>query len=124
MSGSSTDGANSWSGLTFDSAGNLYGTTSSGGLYGGGTVFELMPNTGGQWTEKILHNFNQNGIDGSYPVAGVIFDAAGNLYGTAFGGGPGGQGIVYSLIPPRPASGPRISSMISAAATGAIPGAI
>ena len=99
MSGSSTDGANSWSGLTFDSAGNLYGTTSSGGLYGGGTVFELMPNTGGQWTEKILHNFNQNGIDGSYPVAGVIFDAASNLYGTAFGGGPGGQGIVYSLIP-------------------------
>jgi uncharacterized repeat protein (TIGR03803 family) len=69
------------------------------GRIGGGTVFELMPNTGGQWTEKILHNFNQNGIDGSYPVSGVIFDAAGNLYGTASGGGPGGQGIVYSLIP-------------------------
>jgi uncharacterized repeat protein (TIGR03803 family) len=99
MSGSSTDGANSWSGLTLDSAGNLYGSTAAGGLYGGGTVFELMPNTGGQWTEKILHNFNQNGIDGSYPVSGVIFDAAGNLYGTASGGGPGGQGIVYSLIP-------------------------
>jgi uncharacterized repeat protein (TIGR03803 family) len=48
MSGSSTDGANSWSGLTLDSAGNLYGSTAAGGLYGGGTVFELMPNTGGQ----------------------------------------------------------------------------
>lgn len=99
MGSSSTDGSRSIAGVIFDAAGNLYGTASSGGLYGGGTVFELMPKAGGGWTEKTLHNFNLNGVDGNYPVASVIFDAAGNLYGTTYSGGSGGYGTVYSLIP-------------------------
>jgi uncharacterized repeat protein (TIGR03803 family) len=75
-------------GLVRDKAGNLYGTTGSGGAYGYGTVFELMPRAGGGWTEKVLHSFNFNGRDGIYPTAGVVQDAAGNLYGTTELGGP------------------------------------
>ncbi len=69
-------------GLIFDAAGNLYGTTLRlAALTGYGTVFELTPTAGGGWTEKVLHSFG-NGTDGANPHAGLIFDAAGNLYGT------------------------------------------
>ena len=79
-----TDGTSPQAGLIFDAAGNLYGTTATGGSTngdGGGTVFELSPGAGGNWTEKVLWNFG-NGTDGVRPIAGLIFDAAGNLYGT------------------------------------------
>ena len=85
--GSDTDGQNPVAGLIFDGAGNLYGTTPVGGIHGYGTVFELSPREGGGWTETVLHNFNYNGSDGALPEAGLIFDAAGNLYGTSFAGG-------------------------------------
>jgi uncharacterized repeat protein (TIGR03803 family) len=114
-----TDGGHPYAGVILDAAGNLYGTTAAGGAYDAGTVFEVSPTAGGGWTEKILHNFPQpvnsllnNGTDGSYPGAGVIFDAAGNLYGTTpvggNGGGPGGIctfpeeevcGVVFELSP-------------------------
>jgi uncharacterized repeat protein (TIGR03803 family) len=87
------DGSNPVGGLIMDSAGNLYGTTSIGGSAttcggnGCGTVFELSPKTGGGWAEKILHNFSANGIDGFYPNAGLVLDAAGHLYGTTQAGG-------------------------------------
>jgi uncharacterized repeat protein (TIGR03803 family) len=68
--------------LIFDSAGNLYGTTVRGGAYGDGTVFELSPVEGGVWTETVLHSFDDNGTDGYFPNSGLVFDAAGNLYGT------------------------------------------
>jgi uncharacterized repeat protein (TIGR03803 family) len=84
--------------LVFDTAGNLYGTTSSGGVYGAGTVFELTPASGGNWTEKTLHNFNY-GKDGNLPQAGLIIDASGNLYGTTYGGGVYGAGTVFELMP-------------------------
>ncbi len=71
-------------GLIFDDAGNLYGTTGAGGTYGYGTVFELTPAAGGGWTEQVLHNFND--ADGGKPQAGLILDAAGNLYGTTVRG--------------------------------------
>jgi len=85
------------SGLTFDNAGNLYGTTNGGGTYSAGTVFQLTP-SGSGWTEKILYSF-QGGNDGGIPVAGVIFDPSGNLYGTTSGGGQGGGGTVFKLTP-------------------------
>jgi uncharacterized repeat protein (TIGR03803 family) len=73
------------SGVAFDKAGNLYGTTTSGGLYGFGTVFELSPSASG-WTETVLHDFAW-GSDGAEPYNGVILDDAGNLYGTTGRGG-------------------------------------
>jgi uncharacterized repeat protein (TIGR03803 family) len=86
-------------GLIFDTAGNLYSTTSQGGTSNEGTVFELMPN-GGVWTEQTLYNFCSaaNCADGSSPYGGVIFDTAGNLYGTTLGGGAYGQGTVFELV--------------------------
>ena len=87
------------SGLTFDGAGNLYSTTWVGGLHGQGTVFELSPNTNGSWTQKVLHSFSHNGIDGYQPFAGVILDAAGNVYGTTEGGGAHDGGTVFKLSP-------------------------
>ena len=89
-------------GLIFDGAGNLYGTTIAGGTEcaadaGCGTVFKLTPKAGGGWAETVLHNFNFNGQDGVNPAAGVIFDGAGNLYGTTLGGGAYGYGTVFEL---------------------------
>jgi uncharacterized repeat protein (TIGR03803 family) len=83
-----SDGAAPESNLTFDAAGNLYGTTASGGgASHAGTVFELAPPStqGGAWTETVLYSF-AGGSDGKSPVAGLVFDAAGNLYGTTFFG--------------------------------------
>lgn len=92
------DGFNPTAGLIFDNAGNLFGTTYAGGSSGAGVVFELKPNSDGSWTESVLHNFVQ-GTDGANPHAGVIFDSAGNLYGTTYGGGPLGDDVVFKLSP-------------------------
>lgn len=82
--------------VIFDHAGNMYGTTEAGYLGGiGGTVYELMPSSGG-WTENTLHSFGAQG-DGTTPYAGVIFDTAGNLYGTTRYGGTNNEGTVYKL---------------------------
>ena len=54
---SGNDGFYPYAGLIFDAAGNLYGTTMEGGIYGQGMVFELTPTAGGGWTEKVLHSF-------------------------------------------------------------------
>lgn len=84
-----SDGGDPQTWLTFDSQGNIYGTTVTGGKFGYGTVFELSPSSGGQWTESVLHNFAGT-PDGKNPYGGVTFDAAGNLYGTTAAGGSGG----------------------------------
>jgi uncharacterized repeat protein (TIGR03803 family) len=78
-------------GLARDSAGNLYGTTVEGGVYGHGVVFKI--DSSGH--ETLLHSFN--GADGIYPIAGVTLDSAGNIYGTASSGGALGYGVVYKL---------------------------
>jgi len=87
------------SGLVLDAAGNLYGATFLGGRYGFGTVFELSPNAGGGWTEKVLHSFNHDGTDGFCPYASLVFDAAGYLYGTTVDGGIYGYGTVFRILP-------------------------
>jgi uncharacterized repeat protein (TIGR03803 family) len=93
------DGANPLSSLVMDSAGNLYGTAWLGGAYGAGDVFELSPSTGGGWTESVLYSFT-GGADGANPfTADLIFDKAGNLYGTTTGGGAQGLGVVFELTP-------------------------
>ena len=83
------------SGVIFDAAGNLYGTTEwgvAGGQYG--TVFKLTPNSDGSWSESVLHVFD--GWDGGNPAAQLTFDKAGNLYGTTTKGGTGGGSASFS----------------------------
>jgi len=98
------DGAAPFAGLVADPAGNLYGTTASGGngaCQGGcGTVFELSPNPDGTWTEAQLYSFT-GGNDGATPEAGVIFDQAGNLYGATIAGGTSRNGTVFRLAPSK-----------------------
>ena len=93
--GRGTDGSQPLSGMTFDSAGHLFGTTSVGGTTGNGTVFELT-RSGQTWTETVLYNF-AGGNDATGPVAGVSIDAAGNLYGSSPFGGANGAGAVFKL---------------------------
>ena len=91
-----TDGTVPKGGVIFDGAGNLYGTTTQGGTYTLGTLFELTPAGGGTWTEQVLHNFG-NGTDGAMPYSTLIFDTDGNLYGTTYQGGSYGGGTVFRL---------------------------
>jgi len=101
--------------LIFDSEGNLYGTTYSGGtdqscttFYVGpgcGTAFELIHDAEGHWTEKVLHDFKNDGKDGYHPNGGLVIDKSGNIYGTTSQGGAGncdwggepGCGTVFKL---------------------------
>ena len=92
-----SDGTNPAAGVTLDSHGNLYGTTSFGGANGVGVVYELSP-SGSNWTETVLYSF-QGQSDGQNPVGGVILDQEGNLYGGTFDGGVNGGGTVYELSP-------------------------
>ena len=89
------DGCDPYSGLTFDSAGNLYGVTPQGGV-GLGTLFQLTPSNGG-WVEHSLLTFS--GSTGIHPYGTLITDAFGDLYGTAPDNGPNGGGTVYELSP-------------------------
>jgi uncharacterized repeat protein (TIGR03803 family) len=78
-------------------SGVIYGTVTSGGAYGAGAVFSLTPSQGG-WTYSVIYSFT-GGADGAGPSAGVIFDKAGNLYGTTPYGGSDGYGTIYELMP-------------------------
>jgi uncharacterized repeat protein (TIGR03803 family) len=95
-----SDGGNPEDSLTFDAAGNLYGTADVGGVscgqaYGCGVAFELSPGSNG-WTETVLHSF-QGGVDGYYPIAALVLDKHGHLYSTTVNGGGDDQGSVYEL---------------------------
>ena len=97
-----TDGANPLAGAVLDQKGNLYGTTSNGGVTNCdgstcGVVFKLTP----KGTETVLYSFcSQSGCtDGEYPAAGLVFGPKGNLYGTTAGGGERFAGVVFKLTP-------------------------
>jgi uncharacterized repeat protein (TIGR03803 family) len=94
-----SDGNRPFAGLFADSKGNLYGTTANGGTSNAGTVFELTPASGGGWTETVLHSFTGYPSDGAIPLAGLIADSKGNLYGTTSSGGANGYGTVFELTP-------------------------
>ncbi len=113
-----SNGFESKASLIADANGALYSTTEYGGsgtcLFFGtvnsgcGTVFKLTPPTTGQttWTETVLHNFQGFPNDGAFPIAGLIADKTGALYGATFGGGSSGGcsgnscGTVFKLTPP------------------------
>jgi uncharacterized repeat protein (TIGR03803 family) len=113
FAGYPSDGANPDSVLLFDSQGNLYGTTASGGNSevcdgGCGTVFELSPKSGGRWEETVVYSFCsiENCADGEEPVSGpLVRDSAGNIYGTTIFGGAyrncngDACGVVFKLDP-------------------------
>ena len=80
--------------VAIDSAGNIYGTAVTGGIYQGGSVFKLT-NSGGVWSLTDLHDFGGIG----WPEGNVLLDASGNLYGTAIGGGQYGWGSVWEIQP-------------------------
>ena len=102
------DGAYPVAGVTIDSAGNLYGTASSGGSQGVGTVFR-MARSGSGWSFHLLYSFygwTEQTTDGSGPYSRVVIGSDGVLYGTTHSGGDGngcrelhGCGILYSLKP-------------------------
>jgi uncharacterized repeat protein (TIGR03803 family) len=85
-------------GLVFDQAGNIYGTTSAGGTYNGGIAYQLT-NSGSGWAENVMHNFGVD-LDGLTPYRSVlIFDHAGNIYGTTYFGGAIDAGTVFQVTP-------------------------
>ena len=100
FSNGSTGGVGLEGNLVLDAAGNVYGTAYWGGSDFEGTVFELTPGSGG-WTEKDIYAFCPSGCDdGGSPASGVIFDDAGNLFGTGTAGGTdGGGGVIFKLVP-------------------------
>ncbi len=101
---SDPDAAEPAAGVILDKNNNLYGTTLGGGNSGWGTVYELKRSSGTArlWSETVLYSFNE-GEDGATPMAGLIFDSRGDLYGTAqVGGGSSRYGDVYRLRRPGP----------------------
>jgi uncharacterized repeat protein (TIGR03803 family) len=110
--GLSKNGRNPIAGVVLDAQGNLYGTTYYGGTYGKGTVFRV--DTSGK--ETVLHSFSGRNGDGAEPLAGVVLDAQGNLYGTTLDGGDPacnegyGCGTVFELLTPAAATTTTLAS--------------
>lgn len=93
-----TDACIPYSGIVFDTAGHIYGTSFRGGTSGHGAVYELTPPSGtGAYTERVLWSFN--GTDGASPTSTPTLTSAGNLYGTTYAGGSKGDGVVFELTP-------------------------
>jgi uncharacterized repeat protein (TIGR03803 family) len=93
-----SDGYLPYSSVTPDAQGNVYGTTWMGGPNNGGTVYRLT-HSGSGWTYSMLYAFQSSSPDPYFPVGGLVFDQAGDLYGTTQSGGTGGGGTVFELSP-------------------------
>jgi uncharacterized repeat protein (TIGR03803 family) len=93
------DGNRPAAAVVVDKAGNLYGTTASGGdaRCDCGVIYKLARTAQGKWTYTVLHRFT--GLDGAEPNANLIFDSKGNLYGTTAFGAPPGEGVVFEITP-------------------------
>lgn len=92
------DGWSPLNGVFLDNHGNLFGTTYLGGSAGEGVIFELTFVPGVGWKQIVIHTVG-GGSEGESPVAGVIGDSSGNLYGSTLGGGSGGGGTIFELSP-------------------------
>ena len=114
------DGGDPAGGLVRDGAGNLYGTTVSGGLGSNGVVFQLHPESSGGWTESVLHVF-QSGKDGGTPSGGVVLDAAGNLYGGVMISGPKGNGLIFKLTPRSTGGWTKTNAHVFSGTDGSVP---
>jgi uncharacterized repeat protein (TIGR03803 family) len=122
--GATDDGKGPAGGLLIDSAGNVYGTTASGGTSGKGTVFQVTPPTsaGGAWGYQVILNFN--GPNGASPANSCLVpDQLGNLWGTASGGGASNAwGAVFELSPSGGGWIPSAPFSFTGTETGAFPG--
>jgi uncharacterized repeat protein (TIGR03803 family) len=96
FSGGTSVGAPQAMSFVIDEAGNLYGVSPNDGSYGFGCIFELV--AGSTWSLKILHSFTGDD-DGYFPYGSLVFDNAGNLYGSTTGGGTHDYGVVFKLTP-------------------------
>jgi uncharacterized repeat protein (TIGR03803 family) len=99
------DGSEPWGGVTFDKKGNLYGTTRYGGQLNAGTVFELSPVGGGEWTETVIHSFDSS-KEGYIPEARVVLDKSGNIFGTTL------FSDAFELSPPQQKGGSWIETIL------------
>jgi uncharacterized repeat protein (TIGR03803 family) len=89
----------------WDGKGNMFGTTTDGGIaqpacwtsFGCGVIFEMTPTGDGTWTYHVLHRFASYPTDGQTPYGGLVMDASGNFYGTTEFGGSKGNGTVFKL---------------------------
>jgi uncharacterized repeat protein (TIGR03803 family) len=108
------DGFDPYAPVTVGKGGVLYGTTSGGGAYHAGTVFQLTPPAapGDPWVEAVLYSFAGETIDGGYPTSGVTIGSEGELYGTTPYCGASGVGTVFELIPPPVVGGPWTQTII------------
>ena len=99
------NGGNPTAGVIADAEGNLYGAAADGGEFGFGNVFKLTQNKNGTWTQTVLYSFKgDDASDGQVPLASLILDGEGNLYGTTGGGGthpPISDGTVFKLTPTK-----------------------
>jgi hypothetical protein len=83
--------------LVMDAAGNLYGATYRDGAYGQGSVYKVVQSNG-DWACYTIHDFNSPN-DGANPIGDLMLDAHGNVFGTAWTGGPYGGGTAWEVTP-------------------------
>ena len=130
FSGPPADGGSPSGSLVRDNVtGDLYGTTQNGGPSNFGIVFKLHPNGDGSYTETVLYSFDATSGDGQLPVAGLVIDGSGNLYGTTQAGGGStacqfGCGTVFELVKSSGSYTEKVLHSFTGAPDGQSPGSL